>query len=72
MLKNKQGIAGLDGKGMSSHSHTPTPAILKTHVWYVTHLNYCMIMFPHLLMIHSFSTLFITLFSIVPIKSFIY
>ena len=31
--------AGLDGKGVGSHSHAPGHAMLKRHVWYVARLK---------------------------------
>ena len=34
--------SGLDGKGMQTHLHAPTHAILKTHMWNVAHLKHCM------------------------------
>lgn len=37
--------AGLDGKGLQSHSHKPTHTG-KIHVWYVAHLKQCMVCFP--------------------------
>ena len=37
---------GLDGKGVRSHSHAPTHAILKAQVWYASHLKHCMVCFP--------------------------
>ena len=36
----------LHGKGMQSQSHTPAHAILKTHMWYIPHLKYCMMHLP--------------------------
>ena len=38
--------AGLDGKGVRSHSHAPTHAILKAQVWYASRLKHCMVCFP--------------------------
>ena len=42
--------------------------IVKTHVCYVTRLKHCMVWFPIYLLIHSFSTLLIKLFTITLIK----
>ena len=59
---------GLHGKSVQLHSHSlsPTQVKFKAHVWYVARLKHCMVCFPFL--IHSFSTLLVTLFTIAQIK----
>ena len=49
-------------------NHTRMPSILKTLVCCVTHPKHCMVCFPNLFLIHSFSTLLIRLFTIAFIK----
>ena len=59
----------INGIGIWSHSHAPAHAMLKIHIWYVTRLKHWLVsplahasfifysLFPHLLMLHLFSTL---------------
>ena len=60
--------SGLDGKGVQLHSHAPTYAILKTHVWYAVRIKYCVVL-SQLFLIHSFSIFLITLFTVSLVKS---
>ena len=53
-------ISGLDGKGVQSHSHAPTQVILKTRVICCLPKTLYGVL-SQLLLIHSFSTLLITL-----------
>ena len=52
----------LERKGKRPHSHALSHAISKIHVWYDACPKHCMAYFPHLLMIHLFSTILITLY----------
>ena len=62
-----QRFTGLDGKGMWSHSHTPTYTILKTSkVFGHPELLYGIL--PNIIMIRSISRLLITFFTIALIK----
>ena len=54
--------AGLDGKGVRLHSHTSVLAMFKIHVRNIAPLKYSVLLY--LIMVHSFSTLFITIFAI--------
>ena len=64
--QNKISPAGLDGKGVRSHSHAPAKVILEKCV--ACHTPYTMYGVSHMLKIHSISILLITLLTVALIE----